>query len=48
LEEIPGISLSAQAKKKWLSISLTALNSETALEQFLEVLDSYVREVRES
>lgn len=48
LDKIPGISLSAQAKKKWAYFSLTALSSETALKQFLEVLDWYVQEIRAS
>ncbi len=48
LDENPGISLSAQAKKKWPYILLTSLNGEAALKQFLEVLDWFVQEVRES
>lgn len=48
LDEIPGISLSAQAKKKWAYFPLTALSSETALKQFLEVLGWFVKEVKAS
>lgn len=48
LDEILGISLSAQAKKKWASISLTALNSEIVLKQFLKVLDWFVQEVKKT
>jgi hypothetical protein len=48
LDEVPGISFSDQAKKKWPYLLLTRLNGEAALKQFLEVLDWYVREVRES
>lgn len=46
LNEVPGIDLSAQAKKKWPSILLTRLNDESALKQFLEVLDWFVQEVK--
>lgn len=51
LEEIPSVSISAQAKKKWSSISwpsipLAALSSETSFKQFLEVLDWFVEQVR--
>ncbi|CAN5684022.1 hypothetical protein BH24ACT18_BH24ACT18_21830 [soil metagenome] len=46
LDEIPGVSLAAQAKKKWAYIKLTSLNEEAALKQFLEVLDWFVQEVK--
>jgi len=46
LDEIPGISLAAQARKKWPSILLTTLNGEAALKQLLEVLDWFVQEVK--
>ncbi len=46
LDEIPGVSLAAQAKKKWAYIKLTSLNDEAALKQFLEVLDWFVQEVK--
>lgn len=48
LEEVPGVSLAAQAKKKWPSILLTRVNDEAALKQFLEVLNWFVREVQAS
>ncbi len=48
LDEVPGISISDQAKKKWASISLPPLSDEAALSQFIAVLDWFVQEVRES
>ncbi len=46
LDEVPGISISDQASKKWASILLTPLNGEAALAQFLRVLHWYVEEVK--
>jgi hypothetical protein len=46
LDEVPGISFSDQAKKKWGYLLLTPLNDEAALKQFLEVLDWFVQEVK--
>ena len=46
LDEVPGISISDQASKKWASILLTPLNGEAALAQFLKVLHWYVEEVK--
>jgi len=46
LDEIPGISLAAQANKKWPYILLTPLNGQTALSQLREVLDWFVQEVK--
>ncbi len=48
LNEIPGVTIPDKAIDKYPSISLSTLNSEIALKQFLEVLNWFVQEVRES
>ncbi len=46
MEEIHGITLSIQPSQRWAFLSLTPLNGESDLNQFLEVLDWFVQEVR--
>jgi len=46
LNEIPGIIIPDNAIDKHPSIPLSTLNSEIALEQFLEVLDWFIEEVK--
>lgn len=48
LNEIPGVDLSTDRINKRPSFPLSALKDETALNQFLEVLDWFVREVEAS
>lgn len=46
LNDISGITISNKAIDKYPTIALTTLNDQTALEQFLEVLDWTVQEIR--
>ena len=46
LNKVPGITISDEAKNKYPRVWLAALNRETALEQFLKVLDWFVEEVK--
>ncbi len=46
LNDIPGVTVPRSAIEKWPSIPLTTLNNETALAQFLEVLDWIAQEIR--
>ena len=46
LNKVPGITISDEAKNKYPRVWLAALNRETALKQFLEVLDWFVEEVK--
>lgn len=46
LNEIPGVDLSTDRINKRPSFPLSALKDETALKQFLEVLDWFVQEVK--
>ena len=48
LNEIPGINLSVSRIKKRPSFPLSVLKDETALRQFLEVLNWFVQEVKAS
>jgi len=48
LNEIPGITIPDKAIDKYPSISLSTLNNEAALKQFLGVLDWFVQEVEAS
>lgn len=46
LNEIPGITIPEEAIDKYPSISLSTLSREIALDQFLDVLDWFVQEVK--
>lgn len=46
LNEIPDVTISEEAIDKYPSITLSTLNNEAALKQFLEVLDWFVQEVK--
>ena len=48
LNEIPDVDIPDTAIDKYPSISLSTLNSETALKQFLETLDWIVEEIKSS
>ena len=46
MNDILGVTIPRSAIEKWPSIKLTTLNNETALAQFLEVLDWIAQKIK--